>query len=173
MSVSTAILIPKCLTLPGFQGFQAMEYGNVPSFDIFGNQLNHTSTMFGKSTCLYNRRSDHSEKWKWKSLSRVQLFVTPWTWTIWSMEFSRPEYWGVGSLTLLQGIFPTQGSNPGWILCQLNHKGKPKNTGMGSLSLFPSSIPGFGRSAGEKNRLSLWISVGFLCKNSFSACYST
>ena len=28
-------------------------------------------------------------KWKWKSLSRVQLFVTPWT--IQSMEFSRPE----------------------------------------------------------------------------------
>ena len=29
--------------------------------------------------------------WKWKSLSRVWLFVTPWT--IQSMEFSRPEYW--------------------------------------------------------------------------------
>ena len=28
--------------------------------------------------------------WKWKSLSCVQLFVTPWT--IQSMEFSRPEY---------------------------------------------------------------------------------
>ena len=29
--------------------------------------------------------------WKWKSLSRVWLFATPWT--IQSMEFSRPEYW--------------------------------------------------------------------------------
>ena len=29
--------------------------------------------------------------WKWKFLSRVQLFATPWT--IQSMEFSRPEYW--------------------------------------------------------------------------------
>ena len=28
---------------------------------------------------------------KWKSLSRVRLFVTPWT--IQSMEFFRPEYW--------------------------------------------------------------------------------
>ena len=28
------------------------------------------------------------------------------------MEFSRPEY-GVGSLSLLQGVFPTKGSNPG------------------------------------------------------------
>ena len=37
---------------------------------------------------------------------------------------------GVGSLSLLQGIFPTQGSNPGlphgrWILYQLSHKGSP------------------------------------------------
>ena len=38
---------------------------------------------------------------------------------------------GLGSLSFLQGIFPTQGSNPGlphcrWILYQLNHKGSPK-----------------------------------------------
>ena len=31
-------------------------------------------------------------KSKWKSLSRVWLFAT--LWTIQSMEFSRPEYWG-------------------------------------------------------------------------------
>ena len=36
----------------------------------------------------------------------------------------------VGSCSLLQGIFPTQGSNPGllhcrWILYQLSHKGSP------------------------------------------------
>jgi len=42
-----------------------------------------------------------------------------------SMEFSRPDT-GVGSLSLLQGIFPTQGSDPGippcrWILYQLSH----------------------------------------------------
>ena len=38
---------------------------------------------------------------------------------------------GVGSLSLLQGIFPTQGSNPGLphcrlILHQLNHQGSPR-----------------------------------------------
>ena len=38
---------------------------------------------------------------------------------------------GVGSLSLLQGIFPTQGSNPGLMHCrqilyQLSHKGSPK-----------------------------------------------
>jgi len=45
------------------------------------------------------------------------------------MEFSRPEYLGVGSLSLLQGIFPTQGMNPGLshcrrILYQLSHQGR-------------------------------------------------
>ena len=39
---------------------------------------------------------------------------------------------GVGSLPLLQGIFPTQGLNPGlphdrWILYQLSHKGSPSS----------------------------------------------
>ena len=38
---------------------------------------------------------------------------------------------GVGSCSLLQGIFPTQGSNPGlphcrWILYQLSHKWSPR-----------------------------------------------
>ena len=38
---------------------------------------------------------------------------------------------GLGSLSLLQGIFPTQGSNPGlqhcrWILFQLSHQGSPR-----------------------------------------------
>ena len=46
-------------------------------------------------------------KWKWKPLRRVRLLATPWT--MQSTEFSRPEYW-VGRLSLLQGIFPTQGS---------------------------------------------------------------
>ena len=64
---------------------------------------------------------------KWKSLSRVRLFVTPWT--IQSMEFSRPET-RVGSRSVSQGIFSTQGSNPGLphcrqILYQLSNRGNP------------------------------------------------
>ena len=105
-----------------------------------------------------------------KSLSHVQLFATPWTvahQAPLSTEFSRPEYWsglpcpppgdlpnpgiksrspalkvdslpsepprkpkntGMGSLTLLKGIFPTQESNQGlvhcrWILYQLSYQG--------------------------------------------------
>ena len=51
----------------------------------------------------------------------MQSCLTLWDpWTIQSMEFSRPE-----------GIFPTQGSNPGLpycrrILYQLSHKGSPR-----------------------------------------------
>ena len=53
--------------------------------------------------------------------------VTPWT--IQSMELSRPDT-GVASLSLLQGIFPTQGLYPDfphcrWILYQLSHKRSP------------------------------------------------
>ena len=57
------------------------------------------------SCMLSQQRSPWEEKErKLKSLSSVRLFATPWT--IQSMEFSRPDT-GVGSLSLLQGIFPT------------------------------------------------------------------
>ena len=61
------------------------------------------------------------------SLSHVQLFAT--SWTIQSMEYSKPEYWS-GWPFLLQGIFPTQGLNPGHshcrqILYQLSLQGSP------------------------------------------------
>ena len=67
-------------------------------------------------------------KVKCKSLSRVQLFATPWTTQ--SMD-SPGQNTGVGSLCLLQGIFPTQGLNPSpphWrrVLYQLSHKGSPQ-----------------------------------------------
>ena len=64
-------------------------------------------------------------------LSHVQLFVILWTIACkapLSMEFSRPEYWS--GYSLIQGIFPTQGSN--WcllhcrqILYLLSHRGVP------------------------------------------------
>ena len=47
--------------------------------------------------------------WKWKSLSRVWLFPTPWT--IQSMEFSRPEYWS-GEPFPSPGDLPNTGSEP-------------------------------------------------------------
>ena len=54
-------------------------------------------------------------KVKVKSLSRIRLFATPWT-----VAYQAPRLWdspgkstGVGCHFLLQGIFPTQGSNLG------------------------------------------------------------
>ena len=53
---------------------------------------------------------------------------------------------GVGSYSLLQGTFPTQGSSPGLPQCRrilycLESPGKPMNTGMGSLFLFQGIFP--------------------------------
>ena len=53
---------------------------------------------------------------------------------------------GMGSLSLLQGIFPTQGSNRGLLHCRQNSlpaepQGKPKNTGVSSLSLLQRIFP--------------------------------
>ena len=65
---------------------------------------------------------------KWMLLSRVWLLVTPWTLHPWN---SPGQNIGVGSPSLLQGIFPTQGSNPGLLHCrqivyQLSHKGSSR-----------------------------------------------
>ena len=49
-----------------------------------------------------------------RNFSRFRLCATPWTvahQAPLSLGFSRQEYW-MGSRALLQGIFPTQGSNP-------------------------------------------------------------
>ena len=53
---------------------------------------------------------------------------------------------GVGCHALLQGIFPTQGLNPGlphcrWICYHLSLQGKPKNTGVSSLSPLQGIFP--------------------------------
>ena len=65
-------------------------------------------------------------------LSRVQVFATPWNVACQaplSTGFSRQEYWR-GLPCPLQGIFLTQGSNPGLLhwrqtLYPLSHQGKP------------------------------------------------
>ena len=98
-------------------------------------------------------------KWKWSESHSVlsNLFVTPWTVVEWvAFPFSKgslqPRDWtqlpamqadslpaepqgkpkntGVGSLSLLQWIFPTQELSQGplhcrWILYQLNYQGSP------------------------------------------------
>ena len=68
------------------------------------------------------------------------------------MEFSRPEYLsGVGSLSLLHGIFPTQGLNPDLLHCrqilyQLSHQESP---GILEWVAYPFSS----RSSRPRNRI--------------------
>ena len=83
--------------------------------------------------CKGRLRLDMGESEKWKSLSHVQLFVTPWN--------SPGQNTGVGNLSLLQESIRTQGSrSPRSLTLQADSlpaepQGKAKNTGVGSLSL--------------------------------------
>ena len=68
-----------------------------------------------------------SLKWS-ESLSLMSNSL--WPHGLYSAENSTGQNTGVGRLSLLQGIFQTEGSNPGlpncrWILYQLSHKGSP------------------------------------------------
>ena len=79
-------------------------------------------------------------------LSSVWLFVTPWTMhSPWNSLGQNIE---VGSPSLLQKIFPTQGSNRGllhrrWILYQLSYQGSPCPTGLSvPLNLIPHPTSG-------------------------------
>ena len=65
---------------------------------------------------------------KWKSLSHVRLLQPHGLYSPWN---SLGQNIGLGSLSLLLGIFPTQGSNPGlphyrWILYCLSHQVSPR-----------------------------------------------
>ena len=77
-------------------------------------QLIWPQTLLSLHCTIFMRRSEV------KLLSCVQLFATPWTVAYQSplsMGLSRQEYWS-GLHFLLQGIFPTQGSNPGLLHCR-------------------------------------------------------
>ena len=85
--------------------------------------------MFSSLRILYRRppfKSDSESRLVLSSSLRPHGLYSPWN--------SLGQNTGVGSLSLLQGIFPTQGSKPGlphcrWILYQLSHKGSPRILG--------------------------------------------
>ena len=79
---------------------------------------------------------------KWTSLSCVCLrphgLYSPWN--------SPGQNTGMGGLSLLQGIFPTQGSNPSlphwrWILYKLSHKGRPRGRQLSFITSLLCSTP--------------------------------
>ena len=118
-----------------------MTYGPITSWQIDGETM-ETVTLFSwapkslqmvtaainlKDTCSLEENLWPTQC-KWKSLSHIRLFET--LWTIQSCN-SPGQNTEVGSHSILQGIFPTQGLNPGFphcrqILYQQSHKGSPK-----------------------------------------------
>ena len=68
--------------------------------------------------------------WRKTYINKGFYFFRIWHSYIWAWGFSRQDITGVGCHALLQGIFATQGSNPGlphcrWILYHLSHQGSP------------------------------------------------
>ena len=76
--------------------------------------------------CLHKMKTEWVNEWK--SLSCVLTICDPMDYTVHGSPGQNTE---VDSCSLLQGIFPTQGSNPGlpccrWILYQLSYQGSPR-----------------------------------------------
>ena len=82
--------------------------------------------LFHERSTIHKSANIH----KSESESRSVVSDSLWPRGLYSPWNSPGQNTGVGSLSLLQGIFPTQGSNPGllhWrqLLYQLSHKGSP------------------------------------------------
>ena len=101
------------------------------------NILKHHFSDKGLCNQSYGFSSSHVQMWElddkegWKSENCSVMFHSSQPHGLYSPWNSPGQNTGVGSLSLLQGIFPTQRSNPGlphwkWILYQLSHQGTPK-----------------------------------------------
>ena len=130
-------------------GFSKVGLNLIREMDFINSRLMQNWICFSVSQensfpgmlLLIKRVSFCAFKVKWKSLSRVQPFVTPWTE---SFEFSRPEYWSGWPFPSL-GNLPNLGIESRSPALQADSlpaepSGKPKNTGVGAFtwSLFYS-----------------------------------
>ena len=104
------------------------------TYDVICESLHNFVFLFCKRFLPKDFRPSSLLAWsESESCSVVSNSAIPWTVACpvlypWN---SPSQNAGVGSLFLLQGIFPTQGLNPGlphcgWILYQLSHKGSPR-----------------------------------------------
>ena len=91
------------------------------------------STVLGIFTLgkLADARNQASSSLEKESESHSVVSNSSWPHGLYNPWHSPGQNAGVDSLSLLQGIFPTQGSNPDllhcrWILYQLSHKGSPR-----------------------------------------------
>ena len=105
-----------------------MDHQNGPGTfqDVVGEVWYATDTEIDDD----DRQNHTYTKWKERE-SRSVVSKSLWPHGLCSPWNSPGQNPGVGSCSLLQGIFPTQGSNPGLphcrrILYQLSHKGSPR-----------------------------------------------
>ena len=121
---------------------------NVQVFHLLDSFVPKYSTPFD---AIVNRKLKWSESCLVVSDSwRPHGLYSPWN--------SPGQNTGVGSLSLLQEIFPTQGSNPGLphcrqILYQLSHKGSPR-------TLEWVACPFSSRSSGPRNQTGVFCIAG-------------
>ena len=125
-------------------------------FYYFGNSWSPKQSAC--ETAVGKVGSVHLFEVKWKSLSCVSL----WLHKVYSPWNSPGQNTGVGCLSLLQGLFLTQGSNPCLphcrrILYQLSHKGSPR-------ILEWIAYPFASRSSQPRNQTRIFCIVGgFIC----------
>ena len=116
--------------------FSRQEYWNglpcPPPGDLLnpGIELRYPKLQADSLPSELPRKPLNSPEVKWKSLSRVWLFVT--LWTIQSMEFSKPEYWS-GLPFPSPGDLPNRGIEPRSLTLQADSlpaepRGKPLNS---------------------------------------------
>ena len=113
---SDGYLVPSCAEIHTFLHWGSYlslgkvhgSYGDSKSrFELIIYNVMGVAHPFGHALC-------NAWKWKWKSLTHVQLFATPWTVTCQaplSMEFSRLESWS-GLPFLSPGDPPNPGIKP-------------------------------------------------------------
>ena len=109
--------------------------GNVNWYDDFGEQCNGSLTDWKEN--YHMTQQSHSWVWKWKLLSCVWLSLIPWA--IQSMEFSKSRILEWVAFPFSKGSSQSRIEPRSPILqadsLPAEPQGKPKNTGVGSLSL--------------------------------------
>ena len=142
---SVSSVFQSCLTLlnhmdhstPGLSVHHQLPEFTQTHLHWVGNAIQPSYPLLSLSPPAFNL-SQHQGLFNWVSSSHqvakvleFQPHHQSFQWTLRILWNSPGQDTGVGSLSLLQGIFPTQGSNLGLLHCrqilyQLNHQGSPR-----------------------------------------------
>ena len=124
--------------IPGIRTLEwvAISFSNAWKWKVKMKSLSRVRLLVTPWTTAYQTppsmgfsRQGSYQRLLWVKVTQLCLTLQPHG--LYSSWNSPGQNTGVGSLSLLQGIFPTQGSNPGllhcrWILYQLSHKVSPR-----------------------------------------------